>query len=120
MIEEAGRWADRLSINVELPTEQAMQALAPEKSPRTIRRAMADVRARREAAQVKRHTGKRPPRFAPAGQSTQMIVGADAATDQVRARDLDRARERRAVEAQARRVGQGTEDVERLRHDITI
>ena len=81
LIEEAGRWADRLSINVELPTEQAMQALAPEKSPRTIRRAMADVRARREAAQDKSHAGKRPARFAPAGQSTQMIVGADAATD---------------------------------------
>lgn len=81
LIAEAGRWADRLSINVELPTEQALTALAPEKSAQTIRRAMGDVRARREASREKSHTGKRPARFAPAGQSTQMIVGADAATD---------------------------------------
>ena len=48
LIEEAGKWADRLSINVELPTETALKALAPEKSLQSIRRAMADVRARRE------------------------------------------------------------------------
>jgi len=81
LIEEAGRWADRLSINVELPTEQALSALAPEKSTLTIRRAMADVRLRREAAREVSYTGRRPGRFAPAGQTTQMIVGADAATD---------------------------------------
>ncbi|HEY6919270.1 MAG TPA: putative DNA modification/repair radical SAM protein [Tabrizicola sp.] len=81
LIEEAGKWADRLSVNVELPTEPALQTLAPEKSAQTIRKAMADVRARREASRDKSHTGKRPARFAPAGQSTQMIVGADAASD---------------------------------------
>ncbi len=81
LIEEAGRWADRLSINVELPTEQAMETLAPEKSAQTIRRAMADVRARREAAAETSHRGTKARRFAPAGQSTQMIVGADAAND---------------------------------------
>ncbi len=81
LIEDAGKWADRLSVNVELPTEPALQTLAPEKSAQTIRRAMADVRARREASRDKSHTGKRPARFAPAGQSTQMIVGADAASD---------------------------------------
>jgi putative DNA modification/repair radical SAM protein len=81
LIAEAGRWADRLSINVELPSEEALAALAPEKSAQSIRRAMADVRTRREAAKEKTATGKRPPRFAPAGQSTQMIVGADGASD---------------------------------------
>ncbi|WP_102225444.1 putative DNA modification/repair radical SAM protein [Acidimangrovimonas sediminis] len=81
LIEEAGRWADRLSINVELPTETALGALAPEKSAQSIRRAMADVRARREAAKDRTLRGTRPARFAPAGQSTQMIVGADAAKD---------------------------------------
>ncbi|WP_333815244.1 putative DNA modification/repair radical SAM protein [Tabrizicola sp.] len=81
LIEEAGRWADRLSINVELPTETALTALAPQKSGQTIRKAMADVRARREASRETGHRGSRPARFAPAGQSTQMIVGADAATD---------------------------------------
>ncbi|HBT00658.1 MAG TPA: putative DNA modification/repair radical SAM protein [Citreicella sp.] len=81
LIEEAGLWADRLSINVELPTEQALSQFAPEKSAQRIRAAMGDVRQRREAGREASFRGKRPPRFAPAGQSTQMIVGADAAKD---------------------------------------
>ncbi|MGZ2259039.1 putative DNA modification/repair radical SAM protein [Roseobacter sp. A03A-229] len=81
LIEEAGRLADRISINVELPTDASVKQHAPEKSPDQIRKAMADVRLRRQAAKDRSHTGKRPPRFAPAGQSTQVIVGADGATD---------------------------------------
>ena len=81
LIEEAGRHADRLSINVELPTDQSVRTYAPEKRPETIRKAMADVRTRKEATRERSHTGRRPPRWAPAGQSTQMIVGADGATD---------------------------------------
>lgn len=81
LIAQAGLYADRLSINVELPTEPALAKLAPEKSARTIRKAMADVRLAREASRDPSHKGRRPARFAPAGQSTQMIVGADAADD---------------------------------------
>ncbi len=81
LIEAAGLHADRLSINVELPTDASVRTYAPEKNPGTIRRAMADVRLRKEAAGERSHTGRRPPPFAPAGQSTQMIVGADGATD---------------------------------------
>ncbi len=81
LIEQAGLHADRLSINVELPTDASVKAHAPEKNPATIRKAMADVRIRKEAAGERSHTGRRPPRFAPAGQSTQMIVGADGASD---------------------------------------
>ncbi|WP_298492448.1 putative DNA modification/repair radical SAM protein [uncultured Maritimibacter sp.] len=81
LIEEAGRYADRLSINVELPTDAAVKDFAPEKSPDRIRRAMADVRVLKEASKDKTASGKRPPKFAPAGQSTQMIVGADGAND---------------------------------------
>ncbi|MZR12607.1 putative DNA modification/repair radical SAM protein [Maritimibacter sp. DP07] len=81
LLDEAGRYADRLSINVELPTDAAVRSYAPEKSPARIRKAMADVRLRKEAAGDKTHTGRRAPRFAPAGQSTQMIVGADGAND---------------------------------------
>lgn len=81
LIAEAGLLADRLSINVELPTDAAVEAYAPEKSPDQIRGAMADVRQRKDAARDKSHRGRRPPRFAPAGQSTQMIIGADGATD---------------------------------------
>jgi putative DNA modification/repair radical SAM protein len=81
LIEQAGLYADRLSINVELPTEASVKAYAPEKNPATIRKAMGDVRARKEAASEKSYTGKRGKRFVPAGQSTQMIVGADGSTD---------------------------------------
>lgn len=81
LIEEAGQLADRLSINVELPTDRAVQQHAPEKNPEQIRRAMAEVRMRKDMAKDRSHRGKSPPRFAPAGQSTQMIVGADGSTD---------------------------------------
>lgn len=81
LIEQAGLYADRLSINVELPTDRAVKDYAPEKSPDQIRKAMADVRVLKEAQKDRTHTGRKPPKFAPAGQSTQMIVGADGATD---------------------------------------
>ena len=76
LLAEAGRWADRLSINVELPTEQGLAALAPEKDAGGIRRSMARMRLRIDEAKAERRQ-----RFAPAGQSTQVIVGADAASD---------------------------------------
>ena len=81
LLDEAGRWADRLSINVELPTVDGLARLAPEKSATGIRKTMANVRQRREASRETTHTGKRKALFAPAGQSTQMIIGADAASD---------------------------------------
>ena len=81
LIDQAGLYADRLSVNVELPTDASVKAYAPEKSPATIRDTMAGVRTRRAASREKSHTGKRPARFAPAGQSTQMIIGADGSSD---------------------------------------
>jgi putative DNA modification/repair radical SAM protein len=81
LIEQAGRYADRLSINIELPTDESVRRFAPGKDPATIRKTMAGVRLRREAAADTTHTGRKASRFAPAGQSTQVIVGADGATD---------------------------------------
>ncbi len=81
LIDEAGLYADRLSVNVELPQDASTRRLAPQKNPETIRTAMARVRLKRDASRERSHTGKRPARFAPGGQSTQMIVGADAASD---------------------------------------
>ena len=81
LIDQAGLYADRLSINVELPTDASVAAYAPEKNPGTIRGAMDKVREKRAAAKERGHRGARPPRFAPAGQSTQMIVGADGSSD---------------------------------------
>ncbi|CAN7556290.1 putative DNA modification/repair radical SAM protein [Brucella pseudogrignonensis] len=81
LIREAGLYADRLSINVELPQDQSVRQLAPEKRPETIRATMAQVRLEGEAASDKTITGRKPPKFAPAGQSTQMIIGADSSND---------------------------------------
>ncbi|MFC7051074.1 putative DNA modification/repair radical SAM protein [Hansschlegelia quercus] len=77
LIAEAGLYADRLSINVELPTDAGVKALAPEKDMRAVRRTMAGLRTRIEEAKAERKA----PRFSPAGQSTQMIIGADASDD---------------------------------------
>ncbi|QDL96678.1 putative DNA modification/repair radical SAM protein [Rhodopseudomonas palustris] len=84
LIAKAGRYADRLSINIEVPEETSLAQLAPEKNVRAIRRTMGRLRLKLdEATEAKKApTRTKPPRFAPAGQSTQMIVGADAATDQ--------------------------------------
>jgi len=81
LIEQAGLYADRLSINVELPTDEGVMRLAPEKRPQTIRRSMAGLREKLEAAAEPTLRTKKRPRFAPGGQSTQMIVGADATPD---------------------------------------
>ncbi|MGI4748814.1 MAG: putative DNA modification/repair radical SAM protein [Janthinobacterium lividum] len=82
LLEEAGKWADRLSINVELPTEAALKDYAPEKDMAGIRRSMGRMRLGIDAAREKTRPGAaRPPRFAPAGQSTQVIVGADQSPD---------------------------------------
>ncbi|HYF06351.1 MAG TPA: putative DNA modification/repair radical SAM protein [Acetobacteraceae bacterium] len=83
LLEEAGLYADRLSINIELPREAALKQFAPEKSLPAIRRAMGGLRLRIEAAKEAKRTERRAPapRFAPSGQSTQMIVGADGSDD---------------------------------------
>jgi putative DNA modification/repair radical SAM protein len=78
--EEAGRYADRLSINVELPTDEGVKSLAPEKRPETIRVSMAKLRSRIEEKAEPTHKGRKEP-FVPAGQSTQMIIGADGSND---------------------------------------
>jgi putative DNA modification/repair radical SAM protein len=81
LIEEAGRWADRLSINIELPTVASLAQLAPEKSLDRTRRAMAGIRERIDGAKEARRESRKAPVFAPAGQSTQMIVGATDTSD---------------------------------------
>lgn len=77
----AGRHADRLSINVELPTEDSLEKLAPEKAMPDIRRTMGRLRLDIDQSKAERKESRRAPKFSPAGQSTQVIVGADAARD---------------------------------------
>ncbi|MCL2208735.1 MAG: putative DNA modification/repair radical SAM protein [Treponema sp.] len=88
MIREAGKWADRLSVNIELPSEKSLNCLAPEKSKKDIIGAMNDfsnVRCETEEAKKKSRflpQGKvSSPWFSPAGQSTQLIVGATGEDD---------------------------------------
>jgi putative DNA modification/repair radical SAM protein len=83
LIREAGLWADRLSVNIELPSEKSLNCLAPQKSGKTILGAMNDFSGLSdEFNKEKQYTkfqaeGKvQSPKFAPAGQSTQLIVGA--------------------------------------------
>jgi putative DNA modification/repair radical SAM protein len=78
LVERAGRYADRLSVNIELPSREALTALAPEKSETSIKRTMGDIRLKLAEAE---EGGARAPRFSPAGHSTQLIVGADASND---------------------------------------
>lgn len=81
LVAQAGLYADRLSANIELPRDEALARLAPQKDAGVIKRTMGQVRQRVEAARPAKKDRKRPPRFAPGGQSTQLIIGADGAPD---------------------------------------
>ena len=81
LVHQAGLHADRVSINVELPTVGGLKRLAPEKDAGRIEGAMAAAKTAIVDTTDARKRYRSAPRFAPAGQSTQMIVGADAATD---------------------------------------
>ena len=81
LVQRLGLLADRLSVNIELPSEQGLQTLAPNKTRKAIFRPMGlitnTLRENKEELVKYRHT----PRFAPAGQSTQMIIGATPDSD---------------------------------------
>ena len=81
LVQQAGLYADRVSINVELPTSEGLQKLAPEKDGNRIETAMRETRHSIEDGAEAKKKYRLAPRYAPAGQSTQMIVGADAAND---------------------------------------
>lgn len=81
LIDEAGLYADRLSANIELPTQQDLVQLAPEKKADVIETTMTQIRFRKEEADYDRKHFAHAPTFAPAGQSTQMVIGATPSTD---------------------------------------
>ncbi|MEM7570291.1 MAG: putative DNA modification/repair radical SAM protein [Pseudomonadota bacterium] len=81
LLRRAGLYADRLSINIELPQQNSLKTLAPEKDGRRIRQAMGKMRLKIEEARYERKSSRKAPQFAPGGQSTQMIIGADKARD---------------------------------------
>jgi putative DNA modification/repair radical SAM protein len=86
IIKEAGRWADRLSANIELPSQKELDELAPGKRHEEIETSMDSIKANIDEAKdnqkFKSLKKVKPPPFAPAGQTTQMIVGATPSTDQ--------------------------------------
>ena len=81
LVRQAGRYADRLSVNLEIPTEKNLKLLAPEKDHQSVYKPMLYIQqgALESAEERKKH--RHAPRFAPAGQRTQMIVGATSETD---------------------------------------
>ena len=81
LVYRLGLLADRLSVNIELPSEQGLRSLAPDKSRSAILRPMGLIRdqARQSKSELTKY--KHAPAFAPAGQSTQLIVGATQDTD---------------------------------------
>ena len=82
LIAQAGRYADRVSLNVELPTQEDLDRLAPDKELVQIRRAMSGVKEQiAESREEARKAGRGQPAFAPAGQSTQLVVGASPTPD---------------------------------------
>lgn len=80
LIEQAARYADRISINLELPTQTSLDRLAPEKNLARTQQAMGRIKLKLDEAHDRRKNGDRKLRHA-TGQSTQVIVGADDSTD---------------------------------------
>ena len=81
LLEQLGFLADRLSVNVELPSESSLKLLAPDKGRHSIFRPMKQIAVEGAANREELTLYRKAPRFAPAGQSTQMIVGASPETD---------------------------------------
>ena len=79
---QLGLLADRLSVNIELPSETSLKLLAPDKSKAAILKPMAQIRDGAQQSKAELRLYRHAPKFAPAGQSTQMIVGATPETDQ--------------------------------------
>ena len=81
LVQQLGLLADRLSVNIELPSEAGLQTLAPDKTKQAILRPMGLIRDQAANSKQELAKYKHAPAFAPAGQSTQMIVGATQDSD---------------------------------------
>ena len=82
LIREAGLYADRLSINLEIPTKEGLKLLAPEKDHKQMLSNLEFVKNELAISTIEKQKYKHAPKFAPAGQTTQMIIGATNETDQ--------------------------------------
>ena len=82
LIREAGLYADRLSINLEIPTKEGLKLLTPEKDHKQMLSNVEFVKNELAINTIEKQKYKHAPKFAPAGQTTQMIIGATNETDQ--------------------------------------
>lgn len=81
LVEALGRLVDRLSVNIELPSEKSLKLLAPDKTRTNIFTPMKTITEKKEISRQELIKYRHAPRFAPAGQSTQMIIGASDESD---------------------------------------
>lgn len=81
LMREAGLWADRLSVNIEVPTISGLKLLAPDKKHEDFTKPMLKVKTEILQYKAERKVIKSTPKYAPAGQSTQMIIGATGESD---------------------------------------
>jgi len=81
LVEEAGRYADRVSVNIELPTRESLQLLAPDKPRDALIGPMRQLSSLILTSKEERKRSRKAPQFAPGGQSTQLIVGATPESD---------------------------------------
>jgi putative DNA modification/repair radical SAM protein len=81
LVERLGRLTDRMSVNIELPTERSLSLLAPQKTKEAIFTPMGFIAGRVEETRQEKRLATRVPRFVPAGQTTQLIIGATPETD---------------------------------------
>jgi len=81
LIDRAGLWADRVSVNIELPTDKSLRLLAPGKTKATVLGPMSRLARKISASREERGVILSSPVYAPAGQSTQLIIGATPETD---------------------------------------
>ena len=81
LIQELGRYVDRMSVNIELPSSQSLRMLAPQKTKKTILLPMREIHSGILERQENRKKSKKVPLFVPAGQTTQMIIGATPDSD---------------------------------------
>jgi len=82
LMAEAGLYADRLNVNIEIPTEENLKLLAPEKDYHSVLAPMGFIHQRFLESKEEKRKYRNAPRYAPAGQSTQMVIGATPESDQ--------------------------------------
>ncbi|WP_314058233.1 putative DNA modification/repair radical SAM protein [Empedobacter brevis] len=81
LLKEAGLYSDRMSINLEMPTEQGLKMVAPEKSHEDVKKPLGIIHQQMKEFNAERKLIKSTPTFVPAGQSTQMVIGATPEND---------------------------------------